>query len=140
MLFSTTGQAHAIVLDPKSSESQITEKIDALVDTGYDLNDPVPVTPFDSKTFTKWKEGAEVLNVEEIHPTVVYKTAVIEVNMTLWEAIVCRVKQNAENIQKLQEDVKLLLNSSSTTNPDTTDQTDTVVDSDAEPLETNSGE
>lgn len=78
MLFSTTGQAHAIVIDPKSSESQITKKIDALVDTGYDLNDPAPVTPFDSKVFTKWKEGAEVLNVEEIHPTVVYKTAVID--------------------------------------------------------------
>ena len=58
--------------------------------------------------------------------------------MTLWEALVCRVKQNAEDIQKLQEDVKLLLNSGSTTNPDTTDQTDTVVDSDAAPLETNS--
>lgn len=78
MLFSTTGQAHAIVIDPKASEKQITKKIDALVYTGYDLNDPAPVTPFDSKTFTKWKEGAEVLNVEEIHPTVEYKTAVID--------------------------------------------------------------
>ena len=37
--------------------------------------------------------------------------------MTLWEALVCRVKQNAEDIQKLQKDVKHFSTSGSSATP-----------------------
>lgn len=47
--------------------------------------------------------------------------------MTLWEALVCRVKKNAQDIQKLQDDLKHHLNSGSAATPPA-NWTDTFVD------------
>lgn len=52
--------------------------------------------------------------------------------MTLWEALVCRVKRNAEDIQKLKKSVSAL-------KAGMTDQADTVRNSDAESSKPNSG-
>ena len=47
--------------------------------------------------------------------------------MTLWEALVCRVKKNSQDIQKLQDDLKHYSNSGSATTPPA-NWTDTFVD------------